>query len=100
MKSVGMRWSLFLLSLERLKMQTARIGIRGGLGKRAARDYGRMLPLFPSIPWGKQEESCKGFWEDASTSSQHPLGWLLHLLSRQENPPSSLKIQSCDTFRI
>lgn len=55
-KVASLLWSL----LERLKVQTAGLGVD-------AKACGRM--------------------EDASTSSQRSLGWPLSLLSSQENPP-------------
>jgi len=77
-----MRWSRFLLSLERIRMQTAGLGvqwgtweaarayggmlpllpsIRWGSGKRAAKAYGGMLPLLPSIPWGSGKRAAKAY---------------------------------------
>lgn len=42
-------------------MQTAGFGVHGVLGKRVAKAYGRMLSLFPSIPWRSRKKAAKAY---------------------------------------
>ena len=68
----GMRRSL--ISLERIWTQTAGLGVHGGLGKRAAKAYGRTLPRLPSIPWGSGKRDAKAYGRTLPRLSSIPWG--------------------------